>query len=308
MHDTLNTVDRGKRKPVFGRIVRCPSRLSFLPPDVRILYARCIGRAWRRLNKRSIIHYVPNIGLMKLNPGDLVGNRLLFYEIWEPIISRFVREHATGTEGATAVDIGANIGYYTLMFSRLVGSRGAVYAIEPAPVIRKLLEENVALNHLSNVTPVAFGISSRCEVRRFHYNTGSNLGASGFGEVYTEEKLEDGCLELRRLKDVMRVEDMTRTMIIKIDVEGMEYPVLRDLLDNLPSFPKLGIVLAELRFDGRGVMDSLVAEFKQRGFAIYAIPNAYEHAFYAAPANESPQRVQHLPPGQHDVALVRPAL
>src|SRR5690606_35789053 len=53
--------------------------------------------------------------------------------------------------GMRALDLGANIGYYTVMMSKLVGERGRVYAVEPHPENFALLEQNIRLNRLTNV-------------------------------------------------------------------------------------------------------------------------------------------------------------
>jgi FkbM family methyltransferase len=54
--------------------------------------------------------------------------------------------------GDVIVDVGANIGIFTVMASKLVGSRGRIVAIEPNSESAKRLERNIALNRLNNVT------------------------------------------------------------------------------------------------------------------------------------------------------------
>ena len=53
--------------------------------------------------------------------------------------------------GMTALDIGAQSGFYTLLLSKLVGSKGKVIAFEPLPANYRLLDENVGLNGVENV-------------------------------------------------------------------------------------------------------------------------------------------------------------
>src|SRR5262245_2100269 len=53
--------------------------------------------------------------------------------------------------GLVAFDLGANLGYYTVMMAKLVGQRGAVYAVEPFPDSFRLLDENIRRNRLFNV-------------------------------------------------------------------------------------------------------------------------------------------------------------
>jgi FkbM family methyltransferase len=286
-------------------ILSYPARSFMLPVDVKALYVKAVSRAWGALSKKSTIQGVPEIGLMNLNPFDVIGSRLFFYGTWEPVISEFVQKHLQQAQNAAAIDIGANIGYYTLMFSHLVGLRGTVYSIEPSPAIRQRLQQNIALNHLDNIKIVPYGISNQTEVRTFHLNTGRNLGFSHFGEASVQDEVGRSALELRRLTDVVPPEDLARTAIIKVDVEGMEYQVLTHLFDNIALFPQQLLILAELRIDEGGPMESLARDFTDKGFETYLLPNRYDHAFYAASTRVQPKRIQDLPYGQHDLAFLR---
>src|SRR5438094_750470 len=63
--------------------------------------------------------------------------------------------------GDVAVDVGANIGYHTLIFARAVGERGRVFAYEPDPDNFRLLRRNVELNGYRNVRPFQAAVSDR---------------------------------------------------------------------------------------------------------------------------------------------------
>src|SRR5689334_5897732 len=63
--------------------------------------------------------------------------------------------------GMTVVDLGANIGYYTLLASRLVGPSGVVYAFEPDPLMFEYLTGNVARNRCGNVIAVDVAVTDR---------------------------------------------------------------------------------------------------------------------------------------------------
>jgi FkbM family methyltransferase len=87
---------------------------------------------------------------MYLDPRDLIITwTILHYGSWEPAeTDLFIR---TIRPGDTVVDAGANVGYYTIIASRLVGPAGRVYAFEPDPANFELLRRNVELNGLTNV-------------------------------------------------------------------------------------------------------------------------------------------------------------
>ncbi len=274
------------------RLLSAPARWRFLPGFLHAGYALLVKRGLGLL-KRPMVADIPNIGAMKLEPWDLIDSRLLFFGVWEPAVSKFMREAIR--PGAVVADIGANIGYYTLLMSRAVGSEGHVYAVEPGPHIRARLEDALARNVIANVTVIPYGISDRSERRSFE-QASANLGASKFGAVS-----EDG-IELRRLADVIPPQDLARLSFIKLDVEGMEAPVMRDLAGLLGQLPRELTICAELRIDPE--MQALLAQFREAGFTFFELPNRYTMFDYPAHPLAAAE-IAEPPLGQLDLALVR---
>ena len=87
---------------------------------------------------------------------DYISDSLLLKKEWEKskykILSKFVKE------GDVVGDIGANIGYYTLILSKLVG-KGIVYALEPETKSYNLLKENIFENKINNVVALNLAVS-----------------------------------------------------------------------------------------------------------------------------------------------------
>ena len=73
----------------------------------------------------------------------------------------------------TAVDVGANLGYYTLLFAELVGPKGQVYAFEPVPYNASLLNRSVRANGYTNVIAVAKAVSNATGATTLHLNAGN---------------------------------------------------------------------------------------------------------------------------------------
>src|SRR5262249_44198555 len=120
----------------------------------------------------------------------------------------------------TFVDVGANIGYYTLVAARIVGAAGAVYAFEPNAPIRERLERHIALNGLSNVVVSAEAVSAETGEIGFYAsvnpeNQGSSslLPGEGLGaeQIVPAVALDDLVARHRRRFD-----------LLKMDVEGAE--------------------------------------------------------------------------------------
>lgn len=268
------------------------ARLPFLPGPLRAAYALAVKRAWP-FGRKPVVRAVPGVGRMELEPWDLIDSRIFFFNVWEPGVTAFMRDRVK--PGDVVADIGANIGYYSLLLSQAVGAAGEVFAVEPSEPIRARLNRSIAHSGAANITVIPYGISDRAERRAFHLS-GANLGASKFGEA------SDDGLELRRLSDVIPPDSLARLSFIKIDVEGMEDVVMRDIAAILPDLPHRLCLAAELRIDA--AMHALLQPFYDAGFTAQVLPN--EYTMFAYPNH--PTAIRPLTPqdsGQLDVALIR---
>lgn len=155
---------------------------------------------------------------MRLNPEDRAVSAVIAEErTWEPLETRII-EGRVG-EGDVVVDVGANIGYYTLLLSQLVGEGGHVFAFEPEPTNFALLTQNVSLNDRENVTLVNAAVA----------DTSGRLPLYLAGENKGDHRLFDSPEETRDsvLVDVVRLDayfaEYPRALdFIKIDIQGSE--------------------------------------------------------------------------------------
>jgi len=84
---------------------------------------------------------------------------LSIYGIHEPLVTELVKKEIK--KGNVVLDIGAHIGYYTLIFAKLVGEEGKVFAFEPDPTNFSLLKKNVEINGYKNVELVQKAVSNK---------------------------------------------------------------------------------------------------------------------------------------------------
>jgi FkbM family methyltransferase len=141
--------------------------------------------------------------------------------------------------GMTVVDVGSNLGLYTVLLSRLVGPAGRVLAFEPDPDLFALLQRNGALNGCHNVASHNLALGSRRDRLLLHkmiVNSGDNhLGEGG-------SKLFRRTVET----EVVSLDEFTPDLqpdFVKIDVQGWELPVLRGMARLLKQHPPAGIYL-----------------------------------------------------------------
>ena len=139
--------------------------------------------------------------------------------------------------GATVLDIGANVGYYTLLAARQVGATGAVYAFEPDPRTRRALQANVRRNGATNVRVLPFGVSDTAGERPlFLSRTATHTGLHRSMEDATPESIE---IELVAIDDL----DLGPVDVIKMDIEGEEPAALAGMRGTLGASPDVRLFL-----------------------------------------------------------------
>lgn len=139
--------------------------------------------------------------------------------------------------GMAILDIGAHIGYYTRLFSRLAGENGAVYAFEPEEENFKLLERNVKnLGNVKIIRKAAAGEDGFMDFYRAKNNTGHH---SLISSEICREKTRVPAIAL---DSFIKKENIRRVDFIKIDIEGGE-PIAFSGGQNLLSRPALKIVM-----------------------------------------------------------------
>jgi FkbM family methyltransferase len=135
---------------------------------------------------------------------------------YEPAQTALFERYATA--GSTVIDVGAHVGYYTLLASVLVGSTGRVIAFEPNPANANFLRRHVGINHRHNVQVEGAAVSDKNGSARFEFGRGSGTGRlSQTGtQIVNTVRLDDYCSD-----------NGITPGIVKIDVEGAELSVLQ---------------------------------------------------------------------------------
>jgi FkbM family methyltransferase len=162
---------------------------------------------------------------MRLRTNDALGQRLVAEKWFEPRVREKLRQHSLS--GATVLDIGANIGYYTVQMATLVGPGGRVMSFEPQPSMRQELAANLTLNRLSNVTIIPYALSDRAETVRFCVPA---AGREAMGSLRSNPRFKADCeieVETRRLDDVLESASCLHVDLVKLDAEGAELPIVK---------------------------------------------------------------------------------
>jgi len=125
-------------------------------------------------------------------------------------------------ESATVVDVGANIGYYSLLAARRVGDRGRVFAMEPNPETYSMLLQNIKINDYRNVIPLQICVSNCRGKAQFHLDR-AIPGESALSLCGGQEDPDAIAVETSTLDEILGDDGVD---VLKIDVEGAEGLVL----------------------------------------------------------------------------------
>ena len=174
---------------------------------------------------------------------SVLGPALLLHGLWETDVTRWFQE--TLRPGEVFVDVGANVGYYTLLASRLVGDAGRVVAIEAHPRMAELLRRNVIINGRFNISTWHRAAWWRAETlslhARRHFAANSSAGSLGESALQTLDDQEDVVrVDAVPLDDLLS--DLPVVHLIKIDVEGAEVQVVKGLRATLEKNPRITVI------------------------------------------------------------------
>lgn len=167
--------------------------------------------------------------------------------------------------GDIALDIGAHVGYFAMLFRLAVGAGGRVFAFEPLAATYRRLLHNVMVNGYTNVLPLPLAVAGQVGTADFHLNL-ENEGASSL--VSTAGPVV-GPVQVITLDSLFRENLDIRPRLMKIDVEGAEMDVLLGAANWFdrqgPDLVILEINRGALANDGASEMD-IRNFFERRGY------------------------------------------
>ncbi len=189
-----------------------PSRLRF---SVFSRLYRQKSADWLPLYASSSLKYAPGAFMYNLVPGDVISDYIAFTGEYEPGLTKEVV--ALARQGGTFIDIGANLGYFSLLWASANRSNKCL-AFEASPRNIHLLSQNVSRNRLGTQISVIDRAAGH-SAGKLQFSTGpaEQTGWGGFASDKTA-----GTVEV----DVVRVDDMVsekeQIALLKVDIEGAD--------------------------------------------------------------------------------------
>ena len=189
------------------------------------------------------------------------------YSLLEATETRLI--YNTIKEGMTIIDIGANIGYHTLMMGKRVKRSGVVYAFEPEESNYRLLEKNIQMNKADNIFAIKKAVSDDISEGRIYINKWNR----GDHRIYDSgDHRRFMPVETLTLDQFMK--DKGRVDFIKLDIQGAEYRALIGMERTIEENENLVLIIEfspyHLKKTGIG-SDTFLSWIESRGFIIYLI-------------------------------------
>jgi FkbM family methyltransferase len=182
--------------------------------------------------------------LLKVNPTDYLQCLIYYFGMFEPQSIHVFRKLIK--DGDTVLDIGGNIGLYSIVASSLVGPKGNVYTFEPAPFHCESIRENIDINNLSNIKLFETALGNEAGQVELVMPENGNLGCLTIANKLAHENssfkvnvsvFDDFC-DKNKL-------DVNNVSVIKIDVEGAELMVLSGMTKVFKQKPTVLIEINE---------------------------------------------------------------
>jgi FkbM family methyltransferase len=160
--------------------------------------------------------------------------------LYEEIYLKNIYFHELIKERMNVVDIGANIGAYTILAAEKVGKDGKVIAIEPEPKNYNQLLANIKLNNFKNVVPKNIALTD--------HEGFEKLSLSPYPGKHTilfkEDKVGSIEVPVKTLDNLLEELNLKKIDIVKIDTEGAEIPILKGSEKTLKNNPNMKIIVA----------------------------------------------------------------
>jgi FkbM family methyltransferase len=232
---------------------------------------------------------------------DGVQTFVYLFGLWEPDLTAFLRRRLR--PGDAFIDVGANVGYMSALASKLVGPRGVVVAIEPAPVANTALKETIAMNDLANTRLVTAAVSDRDDILPLF------VGPSflSLGRSTTVPRAAQGHPLLREhdrvraapLGSLVTREELATARLIKIDVESAEDRVLTGMLTTIDELASDAEIFVEVESkcwsDPQLRPIDVLRPYLERGYHIYLMSANYWPWRYLWPKDvRAPKRLRDL--------------
>jgi len=216
---------------------------------------------------------------LHIDPTEILGKHIYYFGVWEPCLTSWLLERLNS--GDVFIDVGANIGYFSLLASHIVGPSGKVVAVEAVPDIAGVLSDNLKRNGATNVRLVNIAAWNKDDILTFftdNHLSGKSTCLESHADKWKLTRKNE--IKAQPISDILTTSEIQSARIVKIDVEGAEIEVISGMQAIMPLFNNNVEFVIEISLDSLNSHDingnSFLEWFADWGFKGYEMSNNYD--------------------------------
>ncbi|MEB3826064.1 FkbM family methyltransferase [Phormidium sp. CCY1219] len=211
-------------------------------------------------------------------------------QFYEPAETKLLQRVLT--PGDTFIDIGAHIGYYSLIAALLVGENGQVFSVEPNAININWIRHHIAANQLENIEIFPTVLGGENKAVEFFINADNDGGHAlwdvGLHKINKKSRLnpQTETLQMSTLDDLLKDKPLNSLKLIKIDAEGAEYQILQGAENTLfrSGVPYVICEINRFALQKMGTSETQLRELMgAMGYTPYLLRNEAPHLVKLSP-------------------------
>jgi len=205
-------------------------------------------------------------------PGDLgISSELLMFKTHEPLTTKLLSKELK--KGMTCLDVGGNIGYYTLLESNIVGDTGKVIVIEPSPPNFQHLKKNLEIQDAKNIDAYNFAagdVDGNVNFLVYQESNGSFTIPDGETTDLPGELIK---VPAKRIDTFLDELNINHVDFVRMDVEGYESHIIQGMKNTIKKSKPMFQIEVHASILGKEGTRKFLKEFQDHGYeAKYYIP------------------------------------
>ena len=237
--------------------------------------------AIKKKNQNNSKDFIVDVNGYKLQviPGDLgISSELMMFKTHEPLTTKLLSKELK--KGMICLDVGGNIGYYTLLESNIIGDTGKVIAIEPSPPNFKHLKRNLEIQNSENVDAYNFAagdVDGNLNFLVYKESNGSFTIPDGETTNLPGELIK---VPAKRLDTFLKELNIEHVDFVRMDVEGYEHHIIEGMKETIKKSKPMFQIEVHVTLMGKEGTRKFLEEFQDFGYeAKYYVPRDIDTPF-----------------------------
>ena len=237
--------------------------------------------AFKKKNQSNSKDLIVDVNGYKLQviPGDLgISSELIMFKTHEPLTTKLLSKELK--KGMTCLDVGGNIGYYTLLESKIIGDAGKVIAIEPSPPNFEHLKRNLEIQDTKNVDAYNFAagdVDGNVNFLVYKESNGSFTIPDGETTDLPGELIK---VPAKRMDTFLKELNIEHVDFVRMDVEGYEHHIIEGMKETIKKSKPMFQIEVHVTLMGKEGTRRFLKEFQDFGYeAKYYVPRDIDTPF-----------------------------